>query len=106
MPRFQVRPGQNGSVTGLLRRRDGDDFRLEALLCGVEWELPKSKGLLAQCRKLLPWPMGQCEVRLRVRWVETEEDERAWAAWRVERRSKSVKLRNEQGQLLPRSAGR
>lgn len=91
MPRFRLRaaPGNSGTVSGTLRRREGSDFRLAAALDGMEWELPTVKHLMARCEALLsPWQ--QCEVTLSVTWRETASH--PVPLWRVKRRSPSKPL--------------
>lgn len=91
MGRFRLKasPGSEGTMTGTLRRREGNDFRLTSVLVGVEWELPTTTSLMARCAALLkPWQ--QCEVEISLTWSDTNAH--PVPIWRVKRRSPSVQL--------------
>ena len=96
MSRFRLKatPGSEGTLTGTLRRREGDDFRVAAVLGGVEWELPATEHLVARCAALVePWQ--QCEVILSLRWAQSPGAQHPRAIWRVKRRSLSEQLKGE-----------
>lgn len=92
MSRYRLRaaPGHDGSVTGTLRRREGDDFRLAAYLQGVEWELPAVGHLITQAERALPDEWTEREVTLSIRWrkLDVEPPAFPWRSrWHLKRRS-------------------
>lgn len=104
--RLRVSPGREGSVNGTLRRREGDDFRLQGLFA-IEWELPTAKPLLEAARRLLaPWE--ECEVSLSIRWHRRDGASYPWVPrWRLVRTSASrpLAVSEVQGVLHFPSAG-
>lgn len=88
--RLRASPGNSGAVTGTLRRRHGDDFRLVAVIAGLEWELPSVKHLVAQARAALPVEWAEIEVTLTCRWrrLDVEPPAFPWSStWHLRKRS-------------------
>lgn len=103
--RFRLRasPGNDGTVSGTLRRRHGDDFRLSAVLAGAEWELPEAKHLMQQCNAALPVEWTQREVTITLRWRYVESEAYPWkATWHVARKSPVAPLQKDAEQRVLR----